>query len=255
MLIRLLCLLFFSHAVQANHGLDYPSIWQCDEDKFHWYCDLEQIEKSKRDATPPIDINDLKTAEALRLELKRREDIAIMQPTDAHIKDYLTLWHATQEKGAIFADNWRRVVWQNPDLDYTQKRPANNTAVKMYDVQRTQNEAQQLKKLAKNHGLIFFFKSDCQYCHAMAPTLKMLAGQFGIEVLGVSLDGKGIPHFPNPRDGRAQGAAWGVTRVPALFIGSKDTAEHAPIGFGMMALSEIVNRIFVLTGSQPGDNF
>jgi conjugal transfer pilus assembly protein TraF len=43
--------------------------------------------------------------------------------------------------------------------------------------------------------------------------------------------------------------------VPALFIGSKQTGDRAPIGFGMMALTEIVNRIFVLTGTKPGENF
>ena len=31
--------------------------------------------------------------------------------------------------------------------------------------------------------------------------------------------------------------------------------DRAPIGFGMMALTEIVNRIFVLTGTKPGENF
>lgn len=257
MLLRIVFLLLVCGYLQAE-GLDYPSIWNCDEDKFHWYCDIEKEETPKSEAkptSPRIDIKDINTAEELRLELKRREDIAVMNPTDEHIKDYLGLWQVTQEKGAVFADNWRRVVWQNPNLDYAQKRPANNTAVKMYDAQRTQNEEQQLKKLAKDHGLIFFFKSNCQYCHAMAPTLKMLASRYGIEVLGVSLDGSGIAGFPHPRDGRAQAAAWGVERVPALFIGSKQNGDHAPIGFGMMALSEIVNRIFVLTGTKPGDNF
>ena len=83
----------------------------------------------------------------------------------------------------------------------------------------------------------------------------MLSDRYGIEVLPVSVDGQGLPDFPQPRDGRAQAAAWGVERVPALFIGSRQTGDRAPIGFGMMALSEIVNRIFVLTGTRSGENF
>lgn len=258
MLFRILFFSLICCSVQAEGGLDYQSIWNCDEDKFHWYCDLEKDEKQKEEpkaSSAGLEIKDIKTAEELRKELKRREDIAIMEPTEKNVKDYVALWQHTQEKGSVFADSWRRVVWQNPELDYALKRPANNTAIKMYDAQRTENEAQQLKKLAKEHGLIFFFKSNCPYCHAMAPTLKMLANRYGIEVLGVSLDGRGIQEFPNPRNGQAQAAAWGVERVPALFIGSKINGDHAPIGFGMMSLSEIVNRIFVLTGTKPGDNF
>lgn len=248
----------------SAQSLDYPSVWRCDANKPNWYCDIE--EDVPRAAARPqpvrkdskagrIELRDIRTAEQLRQELKRREDLAVMNPSEQHMKDYLELWQLTQDKGSVFADSWRRVVWQNPSLDYAQKRPVNNSAIKIYDEGRLQNEEQQLRTLAREHGLIFFFRSDCPYCHAMAPTLRMLSDRYGIEVLAVSVDGKGLPDFPQPRDGRAQAAAWGIERVPALFIGSRQTGDRAPIGFGMMALSEIVNRIFVLTGTRSGENF
>lgn len=189
------------------------------------------------------------------MELKRREDIAVMAPTVEHLQDYLTMWQWTQQKGATFADIWRRVVWQSPELDYAQRRPANNAALKVHASARDGDEAQQLRLLARDHGLIFFFKSDCPYCHAMAPTVKLLAAKYGIEVYPVSLDAKGLPDFPAPRDGRVQAAQWGVSRVPALFIASKLTGEHVAIGFGVMSLSEIVQRMFVLTATEPGERF
>lgn len=259
----------FATAATAQSGshADYPSVWTCDASKFAWYCDVEDEDEPvtppaipvpqavKPDPQKRVDIKDMKTAEQMRQELKRREDVAVMNPSDSNLKDYLELWTAVQDKGSVFADNWRRVVWQNPDLDYTLKRPANNSAIKVYDNARTQDEEAQLKMIAKEHGLIFFFRSDCPYCHKMAPSLKAMANQYGIEVLPVSVDGKGLPDFPRPVDGRAQAAAWGIERVPALFIGSKETGDHAPIGFGLMSVSEILNRVFVLTGSKPGENF
>ena len=257
-LLALLC------GCAGAQSLDYPSIWQCDTNKPNWYCDIGESEpvapappRPVRKDRPSrrIELKDIKTAEQLRQELKRREDLAVMNPSEQNMKDYLELWQLTQDKGSVFADNWRRVVWQNPSLDYAQRRPVNNSAIKIYDEGRLQNEEQQLRTLAREHGLIFFFRSDCPYCHAMAPTLRMLSDRYGIEVLAVSVDGQGLPDFPQPRDGRAQAAAWGVERVPALFIGSRQTGDHAPIGFGMMALSEIVNRIFVLTGTRSGENF
>lgn len=253
---------------QAQIALDYPSVWKCDEVKVNWYCDGDQLAKPV--ATPPpapaiaqvppaaavrIEIADIRTAQQLREELKRREDLAVMTPTDANLKDYLELWTLTQDKGATFADNWRRVVWQTPALDYSLKRPTNNAAIHSYDAIRDANEEQQLQALARDHGLIFFFRSDCPYCHAMAPVLKMLEKKYGMEVLGVSVDGGGLPEFPTPRDGRQQAVNWGIERVPALFIGSRQTGDKAAIGFGAMSLSEIVNRIFILTGTQPGENF
>jgi conjugal transfer pilus assembly protein TraF len=254
------------NARAQDRALDYPSVWKCDEAKFNWYCDEDEQPKQSRPAPPVaapagkarprrIETRDIKTAGQMRAELKRREDLAVMDPTDANLKDYLELWQMTQEKGSVFADNWRRVVWQTPELDYSLKRPTNNAAIKTYDSNREVNEERQLRALAKDHGLIFFFRSDCPYCHAMAPVLKMLSQKYGIEVLGVSVDGRGLPEFPNPQDGRAQAAGWDIERVPALFIGSKETGDKAAIGYGAMALSDIVNRIFVLTGTKPGDNF
>jgi len=256
-------------SARAQSALDYPSAWRCDQAKFNWYCDEDAEPAQSRPAPAPagatpqaaatpakrIEIKDLKTAEQMRLELKRREDIAVMTPSDQNLKDYLELWQVAQEKGAVFADSWRRVVWQTPELDYSLRRPTNNAALKTFDANRENNEEQQLRALARDHGLIFFFRSDCPYCHAMAPMLKGLSQKFGIEVLGVSIDGGGLPDFPTPRDGRAQATAWGVERVPALFIGSKQTGDKAAIGFGAMALTDIVQRIFVLTGTKPGDNF
>lgn len=260
----LVVLLALLSGYAGAQSLDYPSVWQCDANKPNWYCDIEEDvppaaarpQPVRKDRGPGrIELKDIKTAEQLRQELKRREDLAVMDPSEQHMKDYLELWQLTQDKGSVFADSWRRVVWQNPSLDHAQKRPVNNSAIKIYDEGRLRNEEQQLRTLAREHGLIFFFRSDCPYCHAMAPTLRMLSDQYGIEVLPVSVDGQGLPDFPQPRDGRAQAAAWGVERVPALFIGSRQTGDRAPIGFGMMALSEIVNRIFVLTGTRSGENF
>jgi conjugal transfer pilus assembly protein TraF len=102
---------------------------------------------------------------------------------------------------------------------------------------------------------MFFFRSDCPYCHQLAPALKMLSRQYGIEILPVSLDGGGLPEFPNPRANTGQAKALGVQRVPAVFIASRKTGDMAPIGYGVMSVSEIMSRIFVLTSTKPGDNF
>jgi conjugal transfer pilus assembly protein TraF len=250
---------------QAGADLDYPSVWTCDTTKLNWYCDPQEetpaaqppVASTPIPASPaPLSISEIHTAEQLRQELKRREDLAVMQPTDENMKNYLELWNMTQEKGAAFADMWRRVVWQNPQFDYALRRPTNTSASNAFDAQRSAQQDEHLHTLAQKHGLIFFFKSDCPYCHAMAPTIKMLADKYGIDVLPVSIDGGPLlPQFAKFTDGRAQAEAWGIERVPALFIGSKETGDHAPIGFGVMSLDEIVNRIFVLTSTPVGQDF
>ena len=256
--------------VFAQSAIDYPSMWDCDSHKFNWYCDQQDAKPPVREPAAPvggppaqasqplpqrIEIADIKTTEQMRVELKRREDLAIMDPSKEKLTDYLQLWQVVQDKGSTFADSWRRVVWQTPELDYALKRPSNNLAIRTFNTTADALQEAQLRALAADHGLIFFFKSDCPYCHTMAPAVRMMAERFGIEVLAVSIDGVGLPDFPHPQDGRSKAAAWGVQRVPALFMGSKVTGDHVALGFGVMALSEIMERMFVLTGTQPGESF
>ena len=43
-------------------------------------------------------------------------------------------------------------------------------------------------RLAREHGLLFFYRADCPHCRAMAPILKAFASTQGFEVLAVRLD-------------------------------------------------------------------
>lgn len=256
-------MLLVAGSLARAQGLDYPSVWQCDSQKTNWYCDDPPAQEKPAQKPQPapkkqlgaVSLASLKTAEQLRQELKRREDIAVMEPTPANVQAYIEAWQLAQEKGAIFADTWRRVVWQNPNLDYSTRRPVNNSALKTWEDTRSSNQDDQLRKLAKDHGLIFFFRSDCPYCHAMAPTVIELSQRYGIEILPVSIDGKPLPGFATFIDGRTSAAKWGINTVPALFIGSKQNGDKAAIGFGQLSLSEITSRIFVLTGTKPGSSF
>ncbi|MDT1832839.1 conjugal transfer protein TraF, partial [Acinetobacter baumannii] len=84
-----------------------------------------------------------------------------------------------QNKATVFTDQWRRVVYQNPDYDYSLRNPSNNAAIKVQaQAKQTQIDGY-LKNLSKEQGLIFFFRSDCPYCHQMAPILKQLSQMYG----------------------------------------------------------------------------
>ena len=269
LLLLVFALVGFEVNAEPKSVFDYDSIWKCDQTKRNWYGDDEpepvkatpaQRPKQEQVASPqpsPVlrDLSKLKTAEELRQELKIREDLAVMNPTEQNIKNYLDAWHMTMDKGTVFADQWRRVVWTNPQYDYSLKNPVNNTAVKVNNQAKEQDRTNYMKNIAREHGLIFFFRSDCPYCHQYAPTLKLLSEMYGIEVLGVSIDGGGLPEFPNPRDGRAVAQQWGIEKVPATFIASKKTGEKATIGFGVMSLQEVVDRIWTLTNTEPGQEF
>ena len=246
-------------------GLTTPwwesSIWSDPERAYPWYPpDPPPPPESKpaTDKPKPRDIRALKSVRAIREELDRLKDVAVMTPTPENVRLFLDAQQFVMEKGAVFADVARRVVWASPELDYSLRRPTHNAAIQTWKVQRQADEGSAVAEAMRSHGLYFFLRGDCPYCHQLAPVLKYLEAAYGVEVFPVSLDGGGLPGYPAPRPDNGIAGLLGVSTVPALYLMPRDaTTGQAPIplGQGMLSADEIVQRIHVLTRTRPGENF
>jgi conjugal transfer pilus assembly protein TraF len=234
--------------------------WQNPERGFNWYPpDAPPVKKDKKVDTKRQSIKAMTTLEELRKELARLKDLAIMQPTQANVRNYLEAQTYVMDKSSVFADTARRVVWATPSVDYNNRSPTATFAqINKKDMRREAQE-QTMAELSRDYGLMFFFRSDCPYCHQQAPVLRLLERNYGLPVMGVSMDGGTLPQFPDAR--RDNGISMtvsngqGIQMVPALFLVHRETRQAVPIGSGALAIDEIVERIRVLTRTQPGQEF
>ena len=108
-----------------------------------------------------------------------------------------------------------------------------------------------IKSLAATHGLIFVFRGDCPHCHRFAPILKRFEEEFGFTVLAISMDGRAIPEYPNARPDNGMAARLNATAVPALYLTAPATREIRPVGFGVMSMTDLVDRIAALAQDAP----
>jgi conjugal transfer pilus assembly protein TraF len=83
----------------------------------------------------------------------------------------------------------------------------------------------------------------------------MYQRNYGIEIFAISLDGGTMAEFPNARMDNGASQNLNVTTVPAVFLAEKSTGKIQPVGYGVMSLEEMVNRVHVLTQTQPGQEF
>lgn len=257
-LLFVLC--FIINAASANSGLEYDSIWRCDENRFNWYCDIPPDAEPDEDAAekpkPKVDSEEDEAVAALkklREDAERKRALAIIKPTPENLKSYIVAQEALMDRASVFSDVWRRVIWVNPELNYQLRNPSNNAAIQVHDAQRTLKETQTLAGIVKEWGIFFIFRSDCPYCHRMAPTLKFLSEQYGIVVFPVSLDGGGLPEYPNPSRDNGMAASIGASVVPLMVLGNVKDHRLLPIGSGVLSAQEIVERIYILTQTRPGE--
>lgn len=257
-------LLLFSaiaHSQTVNWWEKDP--WTNPERGFNWYPPDEPVRKApdKPQAKQKTkkNIKEMTSVEDIRKELTRLRDQAIIDPTEKNIYAYLDANQFVMDKSAMFTDVWRRVVWQNPDVDYNIRNPAANFAQVALKSKRSEDTRSLMQRLSNSHGVLFFYRSDCEFCHMQAPILKLLRDQYRIEVMAISVDGGAIKEFPDARKDNgismvvSQGR--GIETVPALYLVSRDQKQVIPLGAGIMAMDEIVERIRVLYSTRPGQEF
>jgi conjugal transfer pilus assembly protein TraF len=72
-------------------------------------------------------------------------------------------------------------------------------------------------------------------------------------VFAVSLDGRGLPDYPNAPPDNGIAARLNASVVPALYLTAPAKRDIRPVGFGVMAMNELVERIAAMA-TTPADN-
>jgi conjugal transfer pilus assembly protein TraF len=215
----------------------------------------EPAEVSKNQIPQPsqqgADRADLRRFDAMQKQLEDYRKIAVLNPTDQNVRRYMEMETRVYRMAGRFSDVSQRVAWSTPELDMSlQGRPINARAIDVFDKVLVKQRHDSIVALAKTHVLFFFFRSDCPYCHAFSPTLRAFEGRSGIKVVPVSLDGGGLPVYPEPRRDNGIATTLQVTQVPALYLAEPSTGKITPIGFGILSESQLLERI--ATVSAPG---
>lgn len=233
------------------------SYWTDSRRGWHFYEDpeTEPAEQSLPKAPPAINAKPRKPPEIaafehLQKQLNEYRNIAIMRPTEANVRRYMELEAKVVRRASLFADVAQRVTWSTPELDPTlQGRPVNAKALQVFDHDQLQARARSIAALGRDHVLFFFFRSDCPYCHAFAPTLAAFQVRYGINVVPISIDGGGIPGFPEPRRDNGIASTLHVKQVPAVFLAQPFTGKITPVGFGILSESQLLERISIISTS------
>ncbi len=239
-----------------------------DNHSWHFYCDdpdQDQPDKNAKTQTaaPPPAGKQAKPEDqraalkAVQDELARLKANMVMDPTPANIEAYIRFQRVQLDRAGMVSDVWRRVLWQNPDIDYLQQRPQNTIGKRTWVDARNLDRATVMEHLNERYGVFFVFRSDCPYCHAMSPVLLAFARKYGITVVPISTDGGPLPEWPNYviDHGQLQQLGLAGKPVPALMLWDNQTKTPIAVGFGAMSQEEIETRIYALVREEVGHDY
>jgi conjugal transfer pilus assembly protein TraF len=187
-------------------------------------------------------------------ELKAK---AVLEPSPENIIAYVRYQREQLDRASTFADVWERAIWQHPDLDYTLQRPVGTLGKTAWLEQRKNDREATIASLSERYGLFFFYSASCGACEVFSPIVRSLADKYHLSVLPVSMDGGGNAAFPRFVVNHGQYEKMGLEggQVPALVLFDTYLKKPIPIGYGVMAEDEVLQRIFYLTSVKPGSDF
>ncbi|WP_082552061.1 conjugal transfer protein TraF [Massilia sp. Root351] len=189
----------------------------------------------------------------LQKEVEERRALAVIQPTEPNVRRYMELEAKVVHNASRFADVAQRIAWSHPELDpATQGRPVNATALEVFEQARIRERNAVLAQVAREHVLMFFFRGDCGYCHAMAPVLRAFCDRHGMRLVPISVDGGALAGFPQARSDNGAVRALKVQQVPALFLAQPFSGRIEPVGFGVLSEAQLGERIVALFEGRDG---
>jgi len=187
-----------------------------------------------------------KTMEEARKSIKILKEKAIMNPTEKNIASYIRLQNWMMGRSQLFARVWKDTLRHNPELDYSIEHPTNAQAIIVQKELRRSQDLSKIRKLSKEWGLFFIFRSNCPYCHKEAPILKRFSSEYNMAIVPISQDGLGLPDFPTPQIDKVS-RKFGVQTIPALFLVHPKSQTVIPISSGLISQDDLINRIVLTT--------
>lgn len=238
-----------------------PDAFYCGQRNLgNWfYCTKPKVREEAKVPVAPPEPAPSATArlDAVTAELRELKARAILEPTPQNVQSYIRFQREQLDRSSLFADVWQRAVWQDPDLDYTQVRPISTLGKRQWLDTRKADRDTALLNLGERYGLFYFFAQSCAPCSIMSPILKSVADSHGIAVKAVSTDGGPSDVFPRYVVDSGQRTRMGLTSnvTPAIVLFDSVTRKAVPIGYGIMAADELMDRIYTLTQTEPGRDY
>jgi conjugal transfer pilus assembly protein TraF len=170
------------------------------------------------------------------------ENLAISNPTEENLYYFYNVLDVARKRALLFTMQ-SMYVWQKyPELSTAKDVPTVVPGLYAKHEAISQEVENYLSSKRWDYGLIVFVSSRCPYCRAQLGIVNTFVKDYGWEVKVVDID----------YDKRAV-SVFGIETVPTIILVSKRTGEWFPLSSGVIAMSEIKERIYLAVRKIEGD--
>ena len=217
-----------------------------------WYEDRLEEETKEEEKKENIEsLSATKQMEKFQEDLKEALSKSVLYPTKENIKEYIVLQNNVLNRSSLYAENWKKVLLENPELSQLSKTPASHYGIQLNKFLEAQKKEQLITYLSKEHGLVFFYEGKDPMSKAFSKIVNLFSEKYQWAVLAISLDDSLLPIFPDSKKDNGISQAFNVKSSPSLFAVNPETNVVTPISFGVVSVDQIEENIFLQFKENP----
>ena len=165
---------------------------------------------------------------------------AVLNPTLDNVLAFMRISHFIDGKTTDFGMMWKQALLADPQLSYTVKHPTQSLAKKTQNAQLNARREAAVHALAEQgYGLFFVYKGKDPLNQQLAASVQSFAHQYGINLLGITLDNTPIKAIEHNKDNRGKIK---VDAQPALLLVNPTTGSIKPLAYGFISQEELLGR-------------
>lgn len=165
---------------------------------------------------------------------------AVIHPSVENTLEFMRISKFIDGKTTAFGMTWKEALLLDPSLSYRMKHPTESLARQTQNAQIKAEKVAAVHSLAKQgYGLFFVYHGNDPLNQQLAPSIQSFADQYGIELLGVTQDGKTLSVI---RDNKVNDGKLQIQASPALLLVNPKTHTIKPLAYGFISQEELLGR-------------
>lgn len=172
---------------------------------------------------------------------------AVMNPSVENVYRLQRLIDESWERSEKLEAAWKQVQLKYPELDYNAQHPTGERAKRQFFERKDAALDATLVQLAsEGAGLFFVFNQNDVYLKEYAKQVKTFAAEYGLSLLGISMDGSALPELERVRKNNGK---LDVTVTPALILVNPTQKSQVAVSYGIKSMDDVKRQIhFVESG-------
>ena len=146
------------------------------------------------------------------------------------------------EQSQNYGNAMKQVLLKYPELSNELKFPTSHLARQVAHQEKKATRKAAIEKLAKTHGLFYFYQGGSPYDQAMAESVQDLADEYDITLIGFAVDGQPLSQIKHNKPHTKQMQNLGVKALPALVLVNPNTQQSMPLAYGFIAQDDVKDR-------------